>query len=362
MNIVLPKKGMKPAERELAYETFVTQLKLLGKQIGFKVSARGWCYQMESFGLIDKSQFNRVENIINKCRRNGHLPINFTAEEDARKFSGVEEETDVSPLEYMERYLSGSIRCGNWYTPYWWRNEDYYVQMLVEKIDVKTLFSPVCEKYHIPIATAKGWSSMLQRAEYAKRFKDAEEMGLKCVLLYCGDHDPDGLRISDFIRKNLYDITDIIWDDGTEGYNPCDLVIDRFGLNYDFIEKHNLTWIDNLITGSKRNLASPTHKNNHMNYVQDYLRKYGARKCEANAILPKPDIARDFCEEVIINGNQHRERNSNNRWYGVDINAIDRFAQIRQEIIDELIEFRERTGIEKPIKEAIELIQNEVSK
>jgi len=56
--------------------------------------------------------------------------------------------------------------------------------MLVEKIDLKSLFGPVCWDYHIPIATSKGWSSMLQRAEYARRFKQAENMGLKCVTGY----------------------------------------------------------------------------------------------------------------------------------------------------------------------------------
>ena len=178
MTIVLPEKGMKKAERDEAYRQFVYQLKSLGEQIGFKVSARGWCYQMESFGLINKDEFNRVESIINKCRKNGMLPVDFTAEEDARKFSGVEEEEDVSPIGYMRRFLNGSLQCGNWYTPDWWENEDYYIQMLVEKVDLKTLFKPVCEEYHIPIATAKGWSSMLQRAEYARRFKEAEDMGL----------------------------------------------------------------------------------------------------------------------------------------------------------------------------------------
>lgn len=706
MNIVLPRKGMSPDEREVAYNEFVTQIQELSRQIGFKVSARGWCYQMESFRLINKDEFDRVEKIINKCRKNGLLPIDFTAEEDARKFSGVETEETETPIAYMRRFLRGSLNCGSWYTPDWWDGEDYYIQMLVEKVDLKTLFKPVCEEYHIPVATcvdnkteiltidgwkffqsltksdkvatmdktgrlvyskptriiseyyngkmyqiknratdqlvtpnhrvyikrqknnkkneqfeicpvsevvhlqnlkfkrnivwkgkkkskfvlpliesnggynkiknkldmntwlqflgyyisegsstkiknhqyrvqlaqrnptikrkmiecvkklgynfytdwqsvqitnkqlytyltklgksyekyipkeylelppgqlrilldaliegdghrrktnvvyitsskelannvqelalksgyyasislrtnkgsvsiiekrtvlsihptysvnicqahkefhvnhgkkdwkiveysgtihcvevpsgliyvrrngksvwtgnSKGWSSMFQRAEYARRFQEAEDMGLTCVLLYCGDHDPDGLRISDFIRKNLHDISDVMWDDGTSGYDPSSLIIDRFGLNDDFIKEHNLTWIDNLITGTGRNLASSSHKNFHMDYVQDYLKKFGPRKCEANAIVPIPQIARDFCREIIEGGNTDREDNINNQWYGVGEEALDRFAQKRQEIIDELTEFRERTGIEKPIREAIKAIDEEV--
>ena len=203
----------------------------------------------------------------------------------------------------------------------------------------------MCKEYHIPIATSKGWSSKLQRAEYARRFKEAEDRGLKCVILYAGDHDPDGLRISDFLRKNLYDLQNIVWGDGTEGYDPSDLIIDRFGLNHDFIETNNLTWIDNLITASGKNLASPSHRNYHLSYVQDYLAEYGARKCEANAIVPIPDIARDLCRGVIEDY--------------IGAGALDRFEVKRQEIRDELSEFRERTGLDGAIENAIRLIDDE---
>ena len=85
--------------------------------------------------------------------------------------------------------------------------------MVVEKVDLISLFQPVCRDYKIPIANSKGWSSMLQRAEYARRFKEARDNGLQCVLLYCGDHDPDGLRIGEFLRKNLEDLNEITWGD-----------------------------------------------------------------------------------------------------------------------------------------------------
>ena len=161
-----------------------------------------------------------MENVINTCRKKGFLPIDFVAEEEGRQFSGVEQEERETPLEWLRGYVEAPLICHQWYTPDWWAGEEYYIQMLVEKIDLKTLFKPVCEKYHIPIATSKGWSSMLQRAVYAKRFAEAESKHMTCVLLYCGDHDPDGLRISDFIRSNLEDIKDVIWKDGSSGYDP----------------------------------------------------------------------------------------------------------------------------------------------
>ena len=67
---------------------FAALLRRLSRQIGFRVSARGWCYILEQNGAISKDQFDKVETWVNRCRRRGILPIDFVAEEDARKFQG----------------------------------------------------------------------------------------------------------------------------------------------------------------------------------------------------------------------------------------------------------------------------------
>ena len=339
----MPSRGRDRAASVLA---FADELQRIQSQIDFKVSARGWCYQLEQFGLITKAEFDKVENLINKeCRQRGYLPIDFVAEEESRKFSGVEFPETTSPPEFIKRFLNDVLIAERYYTPDWWEGEDYYIQMVVEKIDLKSLFEPVCREYHIPIATSKGWSSMLQRAEYARRFKEAEDKGLKCVLLYCGDHDPDGLRISEFLRSNLDDLRFIVWGDGTDGYDPYDLTINRFGLNYDFILENNLSWIENLITGSGKNLASPAHPNHYMGYVQDYLSTVGERKCEANALVIAPTQGRALCRQAIEG------------YLGQG--AKDRFAQRWIAISRQMEEFREDTGLKESIEKAMTIIDDQ---
>lgn len=351
--IKLPTRGNKRGEELLE---FAHTLQNLQEQIGFKISARGWCYQLEGFGLITKAEFDRVENLVNNdLRKWGYLPIDFVAEEEARQFSGVEEPTEVSPLEYLKTFIESSLICENWYTPDWWDGEHYYIQMVVEKIDLKTLFAPVCREYHIPIATSKGWSSILQRGLYARRFKEAEERNLQCVLLYCGDHDPDGLRISDFLHSNLSDLAFIRWVDGFRGYDPSSLIIDRFGLNYDFIEANKLTWIDNLETGAQKlcpicgkpkSLADPHHPNHHLPYVQNYLANYGPRKVEGNAMVIIPTEARTLAREAV------------EKLIGTD--AIDRFEEKHTAIKKEINQFRQQTKLDQVIRKAARLIEKEI--
>jgi hypothetical protein len=95
------------------------------------------------------------------------------------------------------------------------------------------------------------------------------------------------------VRKNFEDLADAV------GWSPDNLIIDRFGLNYDFIDVNALSWIDNLETASGKRLDDPTHKDFHKDYVQGYLRQFGARKVEANALVVRPEAGRNLCQEAI---------------------------------------------------------------
>jgi hypothetical protein len=123
--------------------------------------------------------------------------------------------------------------------------------------------------------------------------------GHNCTLLYCGDFDPDGTQISDVLHKNLRDVAPALEFEGIE-VDVDDITIDRFGLNRDFINRENLTWIDSLITGSGLNLASPSHPNHNRPYVQNWLRDIGERKVEASALVTVPAAARRLCRNAIL--------------------------------------------------------------
>ena len=303
----------------------------LQPKIGFKVSSRGWCYQLEGFGMITKGEFDRIQRAINICRKRGYIPIDFVLVDETRVFDGVETPEEKSPSEMLKSYIRAVMQAEEYYTPDWWEGEEYYIQMMVEKIDLRTLFTPVCKMFHIPIATARGWSDINQRARMAWRFRDAEKLGLKPVLMYCGDHDPWGLEISDKLKKNLWDIYR-----GT-GWNPHRLIVDRFGLNYDFIMENDLTWIENLESSS----GKPPDMYNPI--VIRYVRKYGIKKVEANALVVRPEQGRELCRKAV------------EKYLGED--AVDRFIAKKDEIREKFDELREETGVQEALEKALDTLE-----
>jgi hypothetical protein len=295
--IQLPDRWLKGHAREQALLEFSNLIRSLSAQVGFKVSSRGWCYILEEHGLR-KGDFNRAQKVINDCRKNGYLPVDFTAEDKARNTDHIESLDDDDPdsyANYLVNYMFENY-IGWWEPKSFWENQKYYVEVAVEKVDLVTLFKPACLQYNVPITNFRGWSDINSRAKMMNRFQERQDEGKECVLLYCGDHDPGGLNISQAIRQNMEQLAEA---DGIDGWWPDEVNIVRFGLNYDFIQENNLSWIDNLETASGKNLASPRHRDHYKHYVQNYLSQYGARKVEANALVTRPDAGRRLMRETL---------------------------------------------------------------
>ena len=297
--VVLPtaKRGRRSATDQAthaaALDRFYSAILDIQSRLDFRVSARGWCYLMENSGAITKAEFDRVETLINDARKSGALPLNICAVDESRSFDCLEYLDATDPAEYLEEISKMVERRLDYYTPIsFWDDKSVYMEMLVEKIDLKSLFEPICREIDLPLANAKGWPDIHVRASMMRRFKEHEAAGRQCVLLYCGDHDPAGLQIASSYRAMFADIPAV-------GWTPENLIIDRFGISKSFIDTHRLTWIDNLITGGGKNLADPRHPDHGKPYVQKYLEQFGARKVEANALVVAPVAARSLCKDAI---------------------------------------------------------------
>jgi hypothetical protein len=285
---------------ELEVAKFCARLREVASRQDFRISGgRGWAYILEGEGIIVKSDIDAAEKLINDCRKNGALPVDICGEDSKRAVENLEEIENPDPEEYAQEIVNYVNEAEEYYYPFsFWDDQEFYVQTATEKADVKNLFTKTRAGFHVPCANFGGWADLNVRASYMRRFRDKEAEGKQCVPLCCYDFDPGGLQITNFLRSNLEDMA------GAEGvdWSPEHLIIDRFGLNYDYIVENKLVWINNLITSNKDMppLDSKRHPDHYKPYVQDYLKRYGVRKVEANALLKNPEKARELCRQAIL--------------------------------------------------------------
>jgi hypothetical protein len=178
--------------------------------LDFAPSSRGWAYLFEEHGL-EKSDFDSAQRLINDCRKRGWLPLDICSVDERRSADYLEELDDPDPetraaeiMEYVKRSHRSYDPCS------FWDDQDVYLQIAVEKIDLKNLFAPICEPLHIPLVNFSGWTDLHSRADMMERFRDREMEDKEIVLLFCGDYDPGGLQISKFIRDNLEDLANAV--------------------------------------------------------------------------------------------------------------------------------------------------------
>jgi hypothetical protein len=300
--------GKQSCEQKAREGRFADELIGLAESLDFKMSARGWCYHLEEHGL-SKADFDKAEALINSLREEGVLPIDLVATSQQRIVEGLENISSYKTANAFAEYLRDvliPLRASIWTPESQWRTQSTYVELVVEKIDLVGLFSPVCEEFGVTVTNMQGWSDPLTRATQMRRFVLHRDAGRPCRVLYVTDHDPDGLRIAELLQKHYDNLANARWMDGSQiDWTADSVVVERVGLDYDMIENLGLTWIDGLTTGrrnhdgSKRDLADPTHKNHKHPYVQDYLSRFGARKVEANALVARIDEAREWLRGLL---------------------------------------------------------------
>ena len=324
---------------EMRLKDFASEILAVDAQVTkrAKFSSRGWCYILEGLGKIHKGEFDACEKAVNDCRKIGLLPIDFVAEDQdvTRRFMGIHVASDPSVLlKQVNDEVEQMLKSLPSYTTDYWIGEKYYLMMCVEKVDILNLFKPICDEYHVPIANSKGWYPIHLRYYIAKLSMEAERRGLKPVLLLFYDHDIAGLKITKTFRKGIRDLS------RATGWDPSELIIERFGLNKEDIDMYNLTWIDNLKSSSGRNPDWGRLD------VQEYVKQFGVRKCESNALLKNEETLKageEICRRAI------------EKYYGKD--AKERFKgkeEISKRKLKPIIEAPVWKSFQEAIKELTE--------
>lgn len=290
----------------------------MSEETGYKFGPRGWAYYAEGLGLITKGEFARFEKLLTDMRKAGELDPDVIEPDASRLATEVSdfEATPESPEDFAE-YAVDQIapELESWvysfYDQGYWDGLDYYVEMIVEKKDLVQIFGDAAERRRIRITNGKGDTDIHSRLAMLKRFRDHTYEGRRCVLLAIGDHDPKGLDIVTGLQRTLMSCADL---KGLDWPEP-DFEVVNIGLTEEQIDNMGLMKIENLETGGGKDLANPNHPDHDKPYVQDYIRRYGVWKVEANALVSHPreavEIFADAVREYIPDGHLEALREAN---------------------------------------------------
>jgi hypothetical protein len=85
----------------------------------------------------------------------------------------------------------------------YWRDQPFYIEVMVEKQALEGVLLPTCNKLGIGFMANKGYSSVSCLYEASQRYLAARQNGKQVCVFYLGDHDPSGCDMTRDVRDRL---------------------------------------------------------------------------------------------------------------------------------------------------------------
>lgn len=159
--------------------------------MGYKLTLRQLYYQFVARDLLANkhTEYKRLGSIVNDGRLAGL--IDWAAIEDrTRNVEFIPSWRDPRAI------MAGAVRS---YQEDLWRNQEFYVEVWIEKEALFGVIAGICEEKRLPHFACRGYVSQSEAYSAGKRFAEAIRRGKRPVVLHLGDHDPSGI---DMTRDN----------------------------------------------------------------------------------------------------------------------------------------------------------------
>lgn len=238
---------------------------------GFSLTLRQLYYQLVSRDYIPNSDksYSRLGSIINDARLCGMM--DWESIEDRTRNLRVR--SDWKNPETIIRAMRSN------YTLNLWQDQEYAVEVWVEKDALVDVVSRACQPLAVPFFACRGYTSQSEMWAAGMRFIDYYDSGKIPVIIHLGDHDPSGI---DMTR----DITDRL-----AMFTGEDVEVNRIALNMDQIRQYSPPPNPAKLTDSRSN---------------SYISEYGRFSWELDALEPAilVDMITNHIEEYITDWDQ----------------------------------------------------------
>lgn len=235
--------------------------------MGLTLTLRQLYYQFVSRDLIDNTiqEYKKLGNTINAARLAGL--IDWRSMEDRTRNLYKMSSWD-NPKQILKSAASS-------YKIDLWENQDFYIEIWVEKEALSGVIDDACYTYRVPYFSCRGYTSQSEQWAAGMRMVDKINDGKTVLVLHFGDHDPSGI---DMTRDNDERLKMFI----SAHADADNFSIKRMALNMDQVDEYN----------PPENPAKTTDSR-----FDAYKRQFGTSSWELDALDPKV-IKRLILDEV----------------------------------------------------------------
>lgn len=232
------------------------------KADGYRVTLRQLHYQFVARGYMPntKATYTKICEAMQRGRMAGL--IDWSVIEDRTRILRARPSWD-DPSDILNS-------CASCFHVDYWKNQEFRVEIWIEKDALLGVIEETCNHWDCPYFSCRGYPSTSELHEASLRIKRFAEQGQRFRILYCGDHDPSGLDMCEYIPRMLREFKSVV-------------EFKRIALNMEQIERLNPP--PNMIKESDSR-------------SKEYCRKYGT-KCWELDTLPPQELNRIVESEIM---------------------------------------------------------------
>jgi hypothetical protein len=229
---------------------------------GYDLTLRQLYYQLVARGYIENSErsYKRTGDLLNNARLAGLVDWEMITDRGRNTIFPPHWDNPAEIVKAAAAQFSIDK----------WENQDYHIEVMVEKQALEGVLIPVCQKLDIRFTANKGYSSSSTMYEIGKRLLD-KYGDHQILILYLGDHDPSGIDMTRDVEDRLRMFAD-----------TNDIEVVRLALNWDQIEQWQ----------PPENPAKETDAR-----FAQYRARYGESSWELDAIEPR--VLADLVKEAV---------------------------------------------------------------
>ena len=228
---------------------------------GYTLTLRQLYYQLVARGIIENNMrsYKNTGNLINDARLAGL--IDWKAIEDRTR--------NLKRLSHWESPQEIIEAVAYQYRKDLWEDQDYYIEVWVEKEALAEVVGNACKTYDVPYFCCRGYVSQSEMWEASQRLiYQCTVRNKDCLIIHLGDHDPSGIDMSRDIEERLQ----MFGNFDSPYFNIHFQGLRRIALNMNQIEEFNPPPNPAKLTDSR---------------CKGYMNKYGDESWELDALEPR---------------------------------------------------------------------------